>query len=809
MIRLILAPLFVLLTLNVCAQTTGTIKGKISTSDGHPAAYVSVGLKNKNLGSTSNEEGYYTIKMVKPGQYTLKVSAVGSKSVEKQIKVQAGEELNVDFIIVQSSDELKEINIRSNARNKFATKKSEYVSKMSLTNLENPQVYTTVSKELMGDQLVFSVDDATRNVPGLQKMWEATSRAGDGGGYYSSRGFIVQSKMRNGVAGNISTRIDAANLERLEVIKGPSATLFGSTLTSYGGLINRVTKKPYEGTGGEVTYSRGSYDFERVAVDFNAPVSKSDQIYMRVNAAYNYEGSFQDSGFDKSFFLAPSLSYKVNDRLDLNFDAEISSGRNVPKQIIFFYFPASQLGYDRADQVGLDYRKSYMSNDLLQVYNNANIFAQATYKISKKWTSQTNITHTYSYSNGRSPYFFLAPDNIAVPGLPASPKANYLSRADQSTENGKAKVTEIQQNFNGEFNIGQVKNKIVVGLDYMHSNSNILFYSTNKIDVINFRGSMPNYNNFNAASVAAYYALNRTNPDSVSNFLSKSINNIYSAYVSDAIGLTDRLTALAALRVDRFENINNEAGAATGNNPAYKQTAFSPKFGLVFQPVKDQVSIFGNYQNSFTNQQGTDVKGNTFKPEQANQLEGGVKLDVFKGKLSGTISYYYIKVKDVLRTDPTNPNFRIQDGGKISKGIEFELNANPFQGFNILTGFGYNENHFVNASEDVEGRRDGSSMSPYSANLWLSYKLPSGYLKGLGVGFGGNYASDNKIVNTTTSVFTLPKYTVLNASVFYDHPKFRIGAKVDNLTNKEYWIGYTTMNAQKLRSFVGSISYKF
>ncbi|MGY0037812.1 carboxypeptidase-like regulatory domain-containing protein [Pedobacter sp. NJ-S-72] len=194
-------------------QPGGKISGKISTSDGHPAAYVSVGLKKKNQGTTSNEAGFYIITAIKPGFYTLKASAVGAKSVEKEIRVQAGEELNVDFVIVQSSSELKEINIKSNVTNKFATKKSEYVAKMQLTNLENPQVYTTVSKELISDQLIFSVDDATRNVPGLQKMWEATSRGGDGGAYYSSRGFIVQSKLRNGVAGNVSSRIDAANLE--------------------------------------------------------------------------------------------------------------------------------------------------------------------------------------------------------------------------------------------------------------------------------------------------------------------------------------------------------------------------------------------------------------------------------------------------------------------------------------------------------------------------------------------------------------------------------------------------------------------
>ena len=96
-------------------------------------------------------------------------------------------------------------------------------AKMPLKNLENPQVYNTIGKELLTEQLVFSVDDAIRNAPGVQKMWDATGRAGDGGSYYNTRGFIVQSQLRNGLAGNVTASIDAVNLEKLETIKGPSA----------------------------------------------------------------------------------------------------------------------------------------------------------------------------------------------------------------------------------------------------------------------------------------------------------------------------------------------------------------------------------------------------------------------------------------------------------------------------------------------------------------------------------------------------------------------------------------------------------
>lgn len=791
------------------AQQFSTISGTVTTSDGKPAAYISVGLKGKGLGNVTNEKGIFEIQRVKPGSYTLRVSAVGIQNIEKPVVITAGENKSVDFVINQNSNQLNEVNINQGV-NKYVAKKSEFVSKMPLNNLENPQVYTTITKETMTDQLVFSVDDAARNATGVQKMWEATSRGGDGGAYYASRGFIVQAKLRNGIAGNVTGRNDAANLENVEFIKGPSATLFGSTLTSYGGLINRITKKPFEGVGGAVSFSTGSYDFNRVSTDFNFPVDKDNQIYARLNTSYNYKGSFQENVYDKGFFIAPSLSYKVNDKLDFVFDAEIANGTSTLKPFVFFYFPVKDLGFDRADQSGIPYDKSFTADAMKQKYNSSNFFGQANYKFNENWSSHTSFSSNYSFSNGRGTYLFLVPNNYPPLGNPtAAPGADLISRADQSTDNSKIFTYEVQQNFNGTFNLGSVKNRMVLGLDYLRQNSDQLFYSIDTFDLTNKDGSGANYNNFTEHNLAAFYAALPSVPKYPYNFKT----NTYSAYVSDVINLTDRLIALAALRVDRFDNKGNSDRAGSAPKGAYKQTVFSPKFGLVFQPIKDQLSLFANYQNGFNNLNGIDYQGNAFKPEQANQIEGGVKTNIFNGKLTGSVSYYYIKVKDIVRGyngDPSNPNAQIQDGNKISKGIEAEVIANPVNGLNIIAGFAYNDNHLENASPDVEGRRDAYSAAPYSANLWISYKFATGSLKGFGLGAGGNYASDNKIVNSVSQgVFILPAYEVFNASVFYDHHRFRLGVKADNFTNQKYWTGYSTMNPQDLRTFTGSVTYKF
>ena len=793
-----------LISSSTFAQGQGRIKGTIKTSDGVGAEFVNVGLKGLAKGSIANSKGEYEIKNIEAGQYILIASFVGLVTKEINVEVKSGETTELsDITLVEDAKTLSEVVIT--AQGKLLRESSEYISKMNLKNLENPQVYTTITRELLREQLVFSIDDALKNAPGISKMWEATGRSGDGGSYYNSRGFLLQSKLRNGIAGNVSTKIDAANLESIEVIKGPSATLFGSSLTSYGGLINRVTKKPFAKFGGEVAYSTGNFGFNRVSADINTPLDSAKNILLRVNTAYNYEGSFQDNGFGKMFTFAPSLSYKVSDKLSFNIDAEFYDGQNQGNTIIFFPYGGTiaALGVNSADKLDIDYKRSFSRGDLSQKSRNTNFFGQMNYKISDQWTSSTNFTSTNSFSDGVNPYFYLI-SKSAVTGVATDIGNGYLSRNDQATENSKDNVFEIQQNFNGDFRIAGMRNRFVGGLDFFHRKADQYFTGVT-IDTIAATGSIPTYGKFNLNTLKAAYQAGK-GFDYPYNFT----QNTYSAYVSDVLNITDNLIISAGLRIDYFDNKGTYSIITGEKTGAYNQTAFSPKFGLIYMPIKDVVSIFANYQNGFTNQVGSSFDGKVFKPEHANQAEGGVKINAFNGKLTTTLSYYDIQVTDLIRTDVAHPNFSIQDGTQRSKGFEAEVIAQPLRGFNVIAGFAYNDSKFEKANEDVVGLRPATAMSPYLGNLWLSYRIPEGMVRGLGFGFGGNYASDNKVVNSRSQgVFILPEYTILNATAFYEQSKFRFGVKVDNITDKKYWIGYSSINPQKLRSFTASVSFRF
>lgn len=820
----------------VFSQTKNIISGSVLTSEGKPADNVSVYLLDTNYTTATDDKGNYELK-APVGSYSLVIKQVGAKVEQIRIEVKEGVNTIPAVELNMSITDLQEVTISGGRINKFSRKSSSYVAKMPLKNLENAQVYSTISKELLKDQQINNLDEALKNAAGVSKSFESTGRAGTGGTTFILRGFVTQSKLRNGLAGNITTSIDAANVESIEVLKGPSATLFGNSMSSYGGLINRVTKKPFKAIGGEASYYTGSYGLNRIAADFNTPLDTEGKLLFRMNAVYNAQNGFQENAFRKSFLFAPSISYQVNDKLSFLLDAEFSQLQSAGSQFLYFSgnTPVSQFGVSNAADVNINYRSSFSSRDMIKKGENANVFGQMNYQISKNWKSQSNISVTTSGSSGSSPYYYLIPGAKvrAITAVKASttPQKSYndnlyLQRMVWDP-NGTDLNMQVQQNILGDFNVAGIRNRLTIGLDYLHTNTNITYNRFSNNDYYNPTGSTAalrgnKYNDlFDFVSITNpgpdYYKFNQNKVDSAyanrpagTTLVTRSNTTTYSAFVADVVNITKNLNALLSLRIDRFVNngiLNNSTNTTTDG---YKQTAYSPKFGLVYQILPEQVSLFANYQNGFVNKTGTDFEGNSFKPEQANQLEGGVKFDLFKGILSGNISYYDIKVKNIIRAYELNPQLSIQNGTQRSKGLELEVIANPIAGLNLIAGYGYNDSRYTNTSANLDGLRPVSAGPKQLVNFWTSYRVNRGILEGLGIGFGGNYASKNYAINTVAlGQFILPSYQIYNAALFYDQKKYRLGVKMNNIGNTRYWVGNSTMNPQMLREVIANITVKF
>ena len=764
-----------------CYAQLATIRGNIKDPSENGIPNVNVSLSPGHRGSSTNENGDFTLSEIEPGNYLLTLTNVGFAAETKQIEVKSGETLMLHFRLGEDIKSLQEVTIKAGF-NKFSKKETDGVAKLPLKNIENPQVYNVVPKELLKDQVIVSYNDVLKNVTGVSQALV------NGSNSFNLRGFQTTSYLRNGLQQAIGNSIEVANIERIEVLKGPSATLFGNSMTSFGGLLNRITKKPSETLQGEISYLLGGFGLSRVTADINTPLSEKKDLLLRTNVAYHTEKSFQDAGFVKRFLFAPSLLYKVNDRLSVLLDAEIYLQKANDFNRLF---PSESFTKTSPRDLNVNWKRSFSANDLYQTQPSISLFGQANYKISNHWNSQTSFSHTSAGAEG--PYSW----NSILGDTAVARNMGY--------EHNFSSYVEVQQNFNGQFKIGSLNNRIVLGLDYFTNSVNNTWATLYDFDIVSITGKGAQYDQLTRARLNNALSL-------IPNEKTIAKQSVYSAYMSDVLNLTENLLVMGSLRIDHFSNDGIYNINKDSKDENYNQTALSPKLGIVYQLVKDQVSVFGNYMNGFQNNapvRQPDGSSSTFKPSQANQMETGIKLDLLNGKLNGTISYYHIEVKDVIREDltPGRAQFRIQDGGQLSKGIETELIASPFTGFNLIAGYAYNDIYNTNTDTDTDGLRQWNGPAQ-TANLWMSYHTLKGSLKGLGVGIGGNYNSKAYIKQSRSrGEFYIPSFTVLNTAVTYEKKAYRISLKMDNLTNQVYWGSYVSMMMP--RRFSAMLTIKF
>ncbi|UEQ77369.1 TonB-dependent receptor [Chryseobacterium arthrosphaerae] len=787
---------------SLSAQQGDRIHGKIMLSEKAPVKNAILRLVNTSYQAKTNNLGEYYFENVPPGEYTLQVVLNDIELMKEPIHIQKDVYEIPAIYAPLHNNVIEGITVYAVSRNKFLDKDSTSVAKMPLKVLENPQAYTSINQQIMKEQLTYDISEVLKNVPGMVKMQGSPGRgSGDGSFYYSLRGFPTKVSMVDGVPATTNGEIDPADLERLEVIKGPSGTLYGGAVTSFGGLINAVTKKPKDYFGGEASYLMGSYNLNRVTADVYGPMTESRKMLFRLNAAYQYQNGFRDSEFRKSFFVAPTISYEVNDRLKFNLGAQIYNYEGTNTPIIFLARTRPYFAHN-PDELGFDWKKSYSNNDITLKAPSINVKAEANYKISDKWTSQTLLSRNFRKTEGLYQYQFIRGNlNDAT-----------LERNVQ-WQNSEASSTSIQQNFNGEFKIGSIKNKVLIGLDYLNQTIN------------NNHSPIVVYDNINGQTLAGYanitrdLVLQKIQTSTAPLVRNNSASNLYGAYISNVTYITDRLITLLSLRMDHYEskgqlNLNNNT--RTGD---FNQTAWSPKVGIVYQILKDQLSAYGNYMNGFSytapvTQQLPDYSGD-MKPQMANQWEVGLKGNLWRNKINFTVSYYDILVDNIQRgsgviRDGKEYNIVVQDGIQRSKGVEIETIMNPVQGLNIMAGYSYNHSRYEKADPAVDGRRPESAGPANVFNSWISYILPIKGLQGLGIGFGVNRVGKQITGNkTVTGQFAFPAYTLVNASISLEKERYRLGFKMNNLGNVQYFAGQGVIVAQMPRNFVAEVSFKF
>ncbi|QES90308.1 TonB-dependent siderophore receptor [Rhizosphaericola mali] len=745
-----------------------SLKGVIYTKDSLPARDVEI-IVNDSISTNTERKGEFNfIDLSGEKINKIEFKTEGKLVLTKKYTNGINEgELN-NFYLPLTLAQLKEVIVSSYRRNLPLS--TEDLGKMPMKNLENPQVYSVVPHQLMIEQNVTNLQDALRNVTGA-----AVSVDPAGGTHITSRGFSTPIGARNGMPylGVGRSGLDPANVETIEVLKGPSGTLFGNAITSYGGLVNLVTKKPFDVVKSEVSYTFGSYGLQRVTADVNAPLNKEKTVLFRANAAVNKQGSFMIAGHNNRLFFAPSITFQATDRLKLSLDVEMYREDVTKTQYISSSGP---LTINSIKDYPIQYNQTFFDNSFNAIANNFRTFAKAEYKLSDDWTSTTNVSFNNEDLNKslQGYLYFKGSDSVTIQGGDFGPINTNTS--------------DFQQNFNGDVRFLGMRHRILFGIDYFNYVSKRYSRGTPVLGTINYLTSSRLFSQQDVTNAYGTANVATTN--------SNSVNNRLASYVSDLINITKGLMILGSVRYDRY----------MAKNPGgYNQNSWTPRFGIVYQPILDVVSIFGNYTSGFTNYNtGIQPDGSTFyyKPSFANQWETGVKVDLLKNRLISTISYYSIKINDAPRTGTDGTLY--QDGQQKSNGWEFDLKANPINELSITAGYVYNKNIYLRSTSTSGYLNSGSPKN--IANLWVSYRFAKiQSLEHFGMGAGMNFV-DKSFMDVNNTIL-LPSYTLFNASVFYDANNWRLGIAVNNISNQKYWNSIGT--AQMPRNISCNVAFKF
>ena len=293
---------------------TASIHGRILNNDGKPAQSVTVELQRLNKLTFSDNDGSFIMSHLQPGNDSLIISSTEFKTLKLPVLIKDGSATDIGAIHLQYNiPELQSVEIKGRTLQSYKSDYSFFVNKTQTPAIDIPQSLSSVTKELIADKMAFNLKDVVSGVAGVNQY--------SGYDEYTIRGFRAEnSRDINGLRGYNTTYTNSmlVNIERVEIIKGPTSTLYGNG--DPGGTINLVTKKPLKQKESEINIYGGTWDHFRISGDNTGPLNKKKTLLYRINAGYDNTKSFRDNYYSKAYQVAPSLSFIPNDRLSFNID---------------------------------------------------------------------------------------------------------------------------------------------------------------------------------------------------------------------------------------------------------------------------------------------------------------------------------------------------------------------------------------------------------------------------------------------------------------------------------------------------------
>ncbi|MFW0702670.1 TonB-dependent siderophore receptor [Aliarcobacter butzleri] len=667
-------------------------------------------------------------------------------------------------LFAQEATILEEITVKESAYSKYQNEAKPELNRTQISKEDTAKSIQTFNKTFIEDAQLQSIED-------IIEMSSNTVYTGDNHGRtndISMRGFSGVPILLDGI--RITNKLahpEVYNIESVEILKGPDSLQYGQS--SPGGLVNLVTKKPTKESLAKIELEVSDNPSYSPKIDLGGAINEDKSLYFRLTSVLKYDEGWTNSNTDTNkVFIAPSLSYDINDNNVITFVTEYTNEKT----------PSSFGTYVNSKGELVASIKNMSSHPDEEFEKTQKIAGFDIDSIYDTWNS--NFKYRYIDYEGEN-------ENVAFPFMYQEATGNLLRFF--AIQNQKNQEHALQYTLNKETDIFGLNNKFSLGADYNKAYSETIMFA----DMTTFYPiylANPNYESLTSL---------KDHPNATDMSTPKTSVESYGIFLQDHINLTDKLIFSTGIRYDEVKPKDSQKSDAT-----------TPQFGLVYHLTPETI-LFTNYSQSFTPTSRQDKAGNILDPEKGKGYEVGIKQKLFDDRFDLTTALFKIEKENVATLDINGGNTFVYkaSGKQESQGFEVDLSGDITSNLSLIASYGYTE------TKDKEiNNNDLVNIPNHTANIFATYKLAALNLPDYYIGGGARYIG-SKYANDTNTI-ELDSALIYNATVGYKKGNWRANLSVQNLTDEEYVDGSLISDTRGTRVYVGTprtilatIGYKF
>ena len=624
--------------------------------------------------------------------------------------------------------------------------------------LDTPQSLTVVTEKLMSEQGNTRLEDALKNVPGI------TLNSGEGaarGDTVNLRGFSAFNDFfLDGIRDAAVYTRDSFNLQSVEVVKGPSATLFGRGST--GGAINQVSKAPFLDPVDVVTTNLGTNDLYRVTADVNQPIADTSAVRVNVMGESSQVAD-RDFVRNRRWGFAPSASFGIGTPDTLTLAYLHQQENNVPDTGIPFV-DGRPADVPRENYYGLTANSVTTHEDI------------ATARYVHDFSQDLMVSDTLRYAHYEFSWNASMPNFGGNIPTPTTPLDDILVGRDQPASTGVQSNLTEQLDLTGRFETGFIKHTVTAGFEWARQT----------LDLNRLVNPFNSNNNWIPETPLLNPNPWETQPVEGVSSEQDTVAHSTSFYVTDTLSLGQYFDLIAGGRYDRFSADYNQLTVASGARLLLDHTdrLGSPRAALVFKPTPLQTYYvsFGTSFDPSAEALALTTKTANLGPVKGKTYEVGTKDNLLDGQLLVTGAIFHTVVDNAQTNDPENPSLTVLNGDQRVNGFETSVSGYLTKHLEIFAGYTYLDGKTLSSGNPAYVGQPLQNVAKNALNLWTEYEFTEAWEAGV----GGNWL--DKRYADFGGTTTVPGYVVWNAMVSYKLSKnFALQLNGINLFNKLYF----------------------